>query len=229
VPEIIDPVFAKTSPKRSFSMSEYDRFGLVFTKTLVYKFEHRFSQHCGWRPVSAALLGLKGSLLVGGCPRKVADAARCQSGPRAVRLKKCALINTSAADSRVSTGYCMPAARLCRCRSCAAIMPRRRPYASFCLPPGGFTLASRSPPLRRRLNRIFPPTSATKIPTVRRRHSTQRSSLCWQGLHKEVTAFARVCMGCQRGKIHRHVSLKSDAIVVPCRHFAHLHVDEREK
>jgi hypothetical protein len=40
VPEIIDTVFAKTSPKRSFSMTEYERFGLVFTKTRVYKFGH---------------------------------------------------------------------------------------------------------------------------------------------------------------------------------------------
>ncbi len=30
VPEIIDPVFAKTSPKRSFSMTDYEDFGLVF-------------------------------------------------------------------------------------------------------------------------------------------------------------------------------------------------------
>ncbi len=40
VPEIIDPVFAKTSLKRSFSMTKYERFGLVFTKTRVYKFGH---------------------------------------------------------------------------------------------------------------------------------------------------------------------------------------------
>ncbi len=41
VPEIIVTVFAKTSPKkRSFSMTEYERFGLVITKTLVYKFGH---------------------------------------------------------------------------------------------------------------------------------------------------------------------------------------------
>jgi hypothetical protein len=33
VPEIIDPVFAKTSPKRSFCMTENERFGLVFGKT----------------------------------------------------------------------------------------------------------------------------------------------------------------------------------------------------
>jgi hypothetical protein len=33
VPEIIDPVFAITSPKRSFSMTENERFGLVFANT----------------------------------------------------------------------------------------------------------------------------------------------------------------------------------------------------
>ncbi len=33
VPEIIDPVFAKTSRKRSFCMTENERFGLVFRKT----------------------------------------------------------------------------------------------------------------------------------------------------------------------------------------------------
>jgi hypothetical protein len=33
VPEFIDPVFAKTSPERSFSMTENERFGLVFAKT----------------------------------------------------------------------------------------------------------------------------------------------------------------------------------------------------
>jgi hypothetical protein len=33
VPEYIDPVFVKTSPKRSFSVIENERFGLVFAKT----------------------------------------------------------------------------------------------------------------------------------------------------------------------------------------------------
>jgi hypothetical protein len=33
VPEIKDPVFAKTSPKRSFCMTENERIGLVFVKT----------------------------------------------------------------------------------------------------------------------------------------------------------------------------------------------------
>ncbi len=33
MPEFIDPEFTKTSPKRSFSISENERFGLVFAKT----------------------------------------------------------------------------------------------------------------------------------------------------------------------------------------------------
>ncbi len=48
VPEIIKPVFVKTCPKRSFSMTEYERFGLVFTKTRVYKFGHWSPCNC-WR------------------------------------------------------------------------------------------------------------------------------------------------------------------------------------
>jgi hypothetical protein len=33
VPEIIDPVFAKTSQNACFLLSENERFGLVFVKT----------------------------------------------------------------------------------------------------------------------------------------------------------------------------------------------------
>ncbi len=33
MPEFIDPVFAKTSPKCSFSVIENVRFGLVYAKT----------------------------------------------------------------------------------------------------------------------------------------------------------------------------------------------------
>ncbi len=32
MPKIINPVFVKTSPKRSFSMTEYERFGLLSRK-----------------------------------------------------------------------------------------------------------------------------------------------------------------------------------------------------
>ncbi len=33
MPEFIDPVFAKISPKQSFSVKENERFGLAFAKT----------------------------------------------------------------------------------------------------------------------------------------------------------------------------------------------------
>jgi hypothetical protein len=33
VTEFIDPAFAETSPNRSFSLTENERFGLVFSKT----------------------------------------------------------------------------------------------------------------------------------------------------------------------------------------------------
>ena len=33
MPEIIDPIFAKTRPKRSFSMTENELFGFVFANT----------------------------------------------------------------------------------------------------------------------------------------------------------------------------------------------------
>ncbi len=36
----MDPVFAKTSPERSFSMNESELFGLVFAKTGPIKFGH---------------------------------------------------------------------------------------------------------------------------------------------------------------------------------------------
>ncbi len=35
-----DPVFTKTSPKRSFSVIQNERFGLVFCKNWVYNFGH---------------------------------------------------------------------------------------------------------------------------------------------------------------------------------------------
>ncbi len=60
VPEFKDPVFTKTSPKRSFSVIQNERFRLVFAKTgsvisqvyRVHLFERRCTKFifdkCGW-------------------------------------------------------------------------------------------------------------------------------------------------------------------------------------
>jgi cleavage and polyadenylation specificity factor subunit 1 len=50
-------------------------------------------------------------------------------------------------------------------------------------------------------------------------------SYCWPGMAKFVNNFARQCLFCQKGKIHRHVSLTAAHIPVPIRRFAHIHVD----
>jgi hypothetical protein len=51
------------------------------------------------------------------------------------------------------------------------------------------------------------------------------SRFVWRGLSSDVTAWARRCLACQRGKIHRHTRLAPQPIPIPKRRFSHLHVD----
>jgi hypothetical protein len=51
------------------------------------------------------------------------------------------------------------------------------------------------------------------------------SRFVWSGLSSDVTAWARGCLACQRGKIHRHTRLVLQPIPIPQRRFSHLHVD----
>ncbi len=50
-------------------------------------------------------------------------------------------------------------------------------------------------------------------------------SFCWSHMSRDVSAWARSCLSCQRSKVHRHVRLQAAHILVPARRFAHLHVD----
>jgi hypothetical protein len=47
----------------------------------------------------------------------------------------------------------------------------------------------------------------------------------WRGLSSDVTAWARGCLACQRGKIHHHTRLVPLPIPIPQQRFSHLHVD----
>jgi hypothetical protein len=49
------------------------------------------------------------------------------------------------------------------------------------------------------------------------------SRFVWRGLSSVITAWARGCLACQQGKIHRHTRLVP--LPIPQRHFSHLHVD----
>jgi hypothetical protein len=51
------------------------------------------------------------------------------------------------------------------------------------------------------------------------------ASFCWPKMGLFVSALARNCLHCQKGKIHRHVSLQAAHIPVPVRRFSHIHVD----
>ncbi len=50
-------------------------------------------------------------------------------------------------------------------------------------------------------------------------------SFCWSHMSRDVSAWARSCLSCQRSKVHRHVHLQAAHIPVPARRFAHLYVD----
>jgi hypothetical protein len=62
-------------------------------------------------------------------------------------------------------------------------------------------------------------------PGVRATTRLVKASFCWPRMGKDVTAFAQSCLGCQRGKIHRHVALQPEFIAVPHRQFSHIHMD----
>jgi hypothetical protein len=58
------------------------------------------------------------------------------------------------------------------------------------------------------------------------RRATRRlisSRYVWKGLSTDVTDWAKA--GCQRAKVHRHVQVPPQHILVPSRRFSHIHVD----
>jgi transposase InsO family protein len=62
-------------------------------------------------------------------------------------------------------------------------------------------------------------------PGVRATTRLVKASFCWPKMGKDIAAAARACMGCQLGKVHRHVKLQPEHIPVPHRRFSHLHID----
>jgi cleavage and polyadenylation specificity factor subunit 1 len=62
-------------------------------------------------------------------------------------------------------------------------------------------------------------------PGIRASRRLVCNSFCWPHMSRDVTAWARSCLSCQKSKIHRHVRLQAAHIPVPSRRFAHLHVD----
>ena len=51
------------------------------------------------------------------------------------------------------------------------------------------------------------------------------SRYVWHGLNRDVTAWARACVACQRAKVHRHTDSGVDRIPTPDNRFEAIHVD----
>ena len=47
----------------------------------------------------------------------------------------------------------------------------------------------------------------------------------WHGINRDVTAWARTCIACQRAKVHQHTDSGTEKIAVPDTRFETLHVD----
>ncbi len=62
-------------------------------------------------------------------------------------------------------------------------------------------------------------------PGIRATRRMVCASFCWPKMGSFVSALTRNCLHCQKGKIHRHVSLQAAHIPVPVRRFSHIHVD----
>jgi hypothetical protein len=51
------------------------------------------------------------------------------------------------------------------------------------------------------------------------------SRYVWKGLSTDVTAWAKVCLSCQRAKVPLPLQVPPQHIPVPSRRFSHIHVD----
>ena len=62
-------------------------------------------------------------------------------------------------------------------------------------------------------------------PGVRATVRLVSASFCWPHMGRLIASLARSCLGCQKGKVHRHIHLQPENIPVPQRRFSHIHVD----
>lgn len=51
------------------------------------------------------------------------------------------------------------------------------------------------------------------------------SKLVWKGISKEVSAWSKACIACQKAKIQSHVKAPLQTFEVPNKRFDHIHID----
>ena len=62
-------------------------------------------------------------------------------------------------------------------------------------------------------------------PSIRATVQLVTDKFVWHSMNKDITAWSRTCVHCQRSKIHRHTKSSLGQFSQPTRRFGHIHVD----
>ena len=62
-------------------------------------------------------------------------------------------------------------------------------------------------------------------PSIRATVQLVTNKFVWHSMNKDITAWSRTCVHCQRSKIHRHTKSSLGHFPQPTRRFGHIHVD----
>ena len=62
-------------------------------------------------------------------------------------------------------------------------------------------------------------------PSIRATRNLIARKFMWHGMNKQVSAWAKACIACQRSKVHRHVKASLTPFKVPSRRFEHINID----
>ena len=75
------------------------------------------------------------------------------------------------------------------------------------------------------VHRVFEALHNLSIPGVCSSQRLVSRSYMWAGLPRDVSAWARTCIECQRSKVHQHICSSVPQFPVAARRFSHIHVD----
>ncbi len=73
--------------------------------------------------------------------------------------------------------------------------------------------------------RVFEALHSLSHPGAKGSRKLITSRFVWHQMNKDITAWAKTCLQCQKSKVHRHVSSPRQAFDPPGRRFEHIHVD----
>ena len=72
---------------------------------------------------------------------------------------------------------------------------------------------------------IFEMIHSLSHPSIRATVQLVTEKFVWHAMKKDITAWTRTCVSCQRSKIHRHTKSSLGSFQQPTRRFGHIHVD----